>query len=120
MRTMKRLGAILVVGSAGTSPVALANTNAVTVEMTTVYMGSTYPGALVKISPAYPAGLGGCSYTTGDYVFIDFAAQVTPSGRDLYASVVAAFMAGRQVSFGTSGCSSDGAYPRAYGVNLLP
>jgi hypothetical protein len=120
MKMMKWLGGVVVVGCAVTSSVALADTNAVTIETATIYMGSSYPGALVKISPAYPAGLGGCSYTTGNYVFIDFAAQVTPSGRDLYASVVAAFMAGHQVAFGTSGCSSDGAYPRASAINLLP
>jgi len=70
--------------------------NNVTVIETTIYMGSTRTGALVKFSPASP-GLEGCSYAGGNYVFIDYAAQVTPSGRDLYATVLAAYLAGRTI-----------------------
>ncbi len=110
---------LLGLGTLAVAPTAaLANTNTVTITMTTVYMGSTRTGALIQISPAYP-GMNGCTYATGDQIFIDFAAQVTPGGRDLYATVLAAYLAGRQVSFGTQGCTSEG-FPIAYGVNVLP
>ncbi len=98
---------------------SFADTNSVTIVRTTIYMGSTYTGALITISPAYP-GLGGCLNSAGQYVFIDFSAQTAPSGRDLYASVLAAFLAGRTVSFGTTGCSSDGWYPLARAVGVDP
>ena len=90
----------------------------VTVVELTIYMGTTLPGALVKFSPA-AQGLEGCSYSVGDYVFINFAAQTVPSGRDVYASVLAAYMAGRSIGIGTNGCNSSG-YPIVYGVNVNP
>jgi len=106
------LGALLASAS-------IADTNSVTVVRTAIYMGSTYPGMLVSISPAYP-GLDGCSNTAGQYVFIDFAAQTVPSGRDLYASVLAAYLSGHTVAFGTQGCSSDGSYPVVVAVAINP
>ena len=106
------LGALL--GSA-----SFADTGSVTVVRTSIYMGSTYPGMLVTISPAYP-GLDGCSNTPGQYLFINFAAQTVPSGRDLYASVLAGYLAGHTIAFGTLGCSSDGSYPVVVAVNIDP
>jgi hypothetical protein len=103
--------------------VADANTNSVTIVRPSVYMGTAYPGVyqgvLVQISPAYP-GLEGCSNAAGQYVFIDFSPQTSPNGRDLYAAVLAAFLAGHTVSFGTHGCTSDGAIPVVYGLNVDP
>jgi hypothetical protein len=99
--------------------VADAGTNSVTVVRPSVYMGTTYPGVLVQISPAYP-GLEGCSNTAGQFVFIDFSTQTAPNGRDLYAAVLAAFLAGHTVSFGTRGCTSDGSYPVVYGLSVDP
>jgi hypothetical protein len=84
-----------------------------------IYMGTNTPGALVLISPAQPSGLTGCTDTTGNYVFINFTSTVSPTGRDLYASVLAAMLAGQAVSFGTSGCDPTGYYPQVYGLNVL-
>lgn len=88
----------------------------VTVTQLSIYMGSTATGAYVKFSPATP-GLEGCSYAVGDNAWIDFAAQVVPSGRDIYASVLAAHLAGRPIGIGVNGCNASG-YPIVYGVNV--
>lgn len=88
----------------------------VTVTQLSIYMGSTATGAYVKFSPATP-GLEGCSYTGGDLAWIDFAAQVVPSGRDVYASVLASHLAGRPIGIGVNGCNASG-YPIVYGINV--
>lgn len=98
---------------------AIADTNSVTITGATIYKGTTYPGMLVSISPAYP-GLDGCSNAAGQYVFIDFSNQTAPTGRDLYAAVLGAMLAGHTVRFGTVGCSSDGAYAMVTSVSVDP
>ena len=117
----KHFGALLgaLVAAMGIFPsfVLAGGVNNVTVIETTIYMGSTRTGALVKFSPASP-GLEGCSYAGGNYVFIDYAAQVTPNGRDLYATVLAAYLAGRTIGIGTSGCTAEG-FPIVYGINVF-
>lgn len=103
-----------------TSNQACADTDSVTIARATVFKGtSTYPGMLVTISPAYPS-LDGCSNTAGQYVFIDFSSQTAPTGRDLYAAVLGAMLAGHTVKFGTIGCTSDGAYPLVTAVSVDP
>ncbi len=94
--------------------------NNVNVVLISVYMAASGTGALVKFSPASPSGLSGCTYTTGDMVWIDFTATGAPNGRDLYATVLAASMSGRQIGVGTTGCTSDGYFPVAYGINVWP
>ena len=98
---------------------SFADTNSVTVTELTILPGtSTYPGMLVTISPTYP-GLDGCGQP-GQYVFIDFSSQTPPTGRDLYAAVLAAMLAGHTVRFGTIGCTSDGYYPLVKAVSVDP
>jgi hypothetical protein len=99
--------------------VAHADTNSVTIVRPTVFLGTTYPGVLILISPTYP-GLDGCSNSSGQYVFIDYSTQTAPGGRDLYAQVLSAFLTGHTVAFGTQGCSSDGSYPRVVSVSIDP
>jgi hypothetical protein len=99
--------------------VAEADTNSVTIVRPSIFMGTHYPGLLVQISPAYP-GLEGCSNAAGQYVFVDFSIQTAPNGRDLYAAVLAAFLAGHTVSFGTHACTTDGAYPIVTAVSVDP
>jgi hypothetical protein len=84
-----------------------------------IYAGSSgTTGVLVTISPPQPSTLTGCTDTSGNYVFINFSSTVLPTGRDLYASVLAAMFAGQAVAFGTSGCDPNGTYPQAYAVNI--
>ena len=90
----------------------------VTVVLATVYMGSTASGAYVKFSPA-KSGFGGCTYSTGDLAWIDFTAPVTPNGRDVYATALAAYLAGHTIGIGVNGCSSGG-YPLVTGINVYP
>ena len=97
---------------------ALDGVDGVTVVLATVYMGSTASGAYVKFSPAKP-GFGGCTYNTGDLAWIDFSAQVTPNGRDVYATALAAYLAGHTIGIGVNGCSSAG-YPLVTGINVYP
>jgi hypothetical protein len=86
-------------------------TNQITTNIN-IYMGSSgTTGVLVAISPR-------CTDTAGDYVFINFSSTVLPTGRDLYATVLAAMLASQPVAFGTSGCDPTGYYPQVYGVNL--
>jgi hypothetical protein len=98
---------------------ALDGVDGVTVVLATVYMGSTASGAYVKFSPAKP-GFGGCTYTAGDLAWIDFSAQVTPNGRDVYATALAAYLAGHTIGIGVNGCSTGGVYPLVTGINVYP
>jgi hypothetical protein len=94
-------------------------TNETPISSINLYGGSSLtPGALVVISPAQPANLQGCSYTGGAYVWISFSSSTAPTGRDIYASVLAALIAGQQVAFVTSGCDPTGAYPQVTTVTI--
>ena len=101
-----------------------AGTPYVTVYKVTIYQASSGAGtgALVMFSPAAPSALTGCSYTTGDTVWIDFSASGDPTGRDLYAALLAASVAGKQVTLGVLGCSGSASgapgYPMVYGIGV--
>jgi hypothetical protein len=87
---------------------ALSQTGNVTVTQMNVYLGSDATGVLVQFTPSVANNPEGCSYSTGNQVWIDFSAAVNPSGRDLYAAVLAGFIAQQTLSFQVSGCSSNG------------
>jgi hypothetical protein len=84
-----------------------------------IYMGSSgTTGVIVLISPAQPTTLTGCTDTAGNYVFINFASTTAPTGRDLYATVLAALLASQPISFATSGCDPTGTYPQVSGLTI--
>jgi hypothetical protein len=91
-----------------------ANTqiSAVTITDVSVYAGSTgSQGAYIVFTPAQP-GVEGCTYATGNELWIDFTSTAQPDGKSLYAAVLAAYLAGRSLAFGVSGCAFSG--------NLIP
>ena len=73
-------------------------------------------GAYINFSPAQP-GLEGCIYATGNELWIDFA---QPEGKSLYATFLAAVLAGKPVGFGVSGCGDAGQLPLVYRVDVGP
>src|SRR5437588_10533517 len=108
---------MIVAGLVGlTMPPAHANTQVgspVTVTGVHIYMGTSGGGATgvyVDITPGHP-GLEGCTYSAGTELWIEFSTQTSPGGKDLYATVYSAFIAGRTMTFGVSGCGFDGQYP---------
>jgi hypothetical protein len=85
-----------------------------------IYMGTAgggSTGAYIDITPAHP-GLEGCSNTSGNELWIEFSTQTTPNGKDLYATVLAAYLAGRTITFGVSGCGFGGEFPVIYRVDM--
>jgi len=76
-------------------------------------------GAYVTFSPAIP-GLEGCSNTTGNEVWIDFSSTTQPDGKTLYATILAAFLAGHTVGFGVNTCVQAGQMPLVYRVDVYP
>jgi len=101
---------------------ATTQIGSVTVIGASIYMGNVgggATGAYIDITPAQPAGVEGCSgYAGGATLWIDFSAQTAPDGKTLYATVMAAFLAGRSVSFGVSGCGYNGQMPQIYRVDI--
>ena len=74
--------------------------------------GSYATGAYITFTPAIP-GLESCSYANGNEVWIDFT---TADGKTMYATFMAAVLAGRAIGFGVSGCS--GGIPLVYRVDV--
>ncbi len=98
---------------------ANAQTQTATVTVTQIqsYLGSRATGVLVFFTAATP-GLGGCPYSNGDEVWIDFSAQVSPSGRDLYAQVLGGFLSGRSFVFYVTGCDAVMTRPTLTAVSV--
>jgi hypothetical protein len=90
-----------------------------TVQSISIYAGTATTGAEVIISPALPNGTEGCSGTPANTLFIDFSSTVQPDGRALYATVLAALLAGKQMNFGVLGCALNGAVPLVYRVDVV-
>jgi hypothetical protein len=80
---------------------------------TTITGYGTYAtGAYITFAPAQP-GLEGCTYAAGNQLWID---MTTPDGKTLYATFLAAMLAGKAVGFGVSGCINTS--PVVYRVDV--
>jgi len=85
-----------------------------------IYAGVSANGAYISINPALANGTEGCTYTPANLLWIDFSSTVQPDGKALYASVLAAILAGKQVNFGVAGCGDAGQLPLVYRVDVIP
>ena len=113
LRTMVRATAVATI--VGYAVVASASTQIYS-DRTITLVGSYADIAYVIFTPAVP-NLEGCPYTAGDEVVIDWSTN--PNAKAMYATVLAAYLAGRKVGFGVSGCYQGGA-PLAYRVDVAP
>ena len=62
---------------------------------------------------------GGCSKSTAnEYLYL---ATNTDGGKKMYSAALSAYISGKKVRFGFSGCSAWGSttIPKAYGISLL-
>ena len=85
-----------------------------------IYSGtSTGGGAYVYFSPGVP-GLEGCSNSAGNEIWIDFTSATEPTGKSLYATAIAGWLAGHTVVFEVSGCADGGQLPLVYNVEIGP
>jgi hypothetical protein len=113
----------IAIGLTPTVGFAWSGYNNVTPTMVNVYQASqtTTPGALIQFSPGSASGADneGCAQSGKGYAWIDWSSTAQPDGKALYTSVLAAFMAGKQIGIGINGCNSSG-YPVVYGINLNP
>jgi hypothetical protein len=100
---------------AGYAVVASA-TSQIYSDRTIALVGSYADAAYVIFTPAVP-NLEGCPYTVGDEVVIDWSTN--PNAKAMYATVLAAYLAGRKVGFGVSACYQGGA-PPAYRADMAP
>ena len=71
-------------------------------------------GASIFVTPLNP-GAEGCTYAPGGNIWIDFA---QPEGKTLYATFLAAMLAGKSLGFATSGCGASGQVPLVYRVDV--
>jgi len=76
------------------------------------------PGGLLQFSGGTGSDNEGCTSSEKGYAWIDWGSG-TPDGSTLYATVLAAEMAGKQIGFGLNGCNSSG-YPVIYAINAYP
>ncbi len=121
---MKTLIVLMVCGYLPSTSLATSGYNFFTPTNVTVYQAgqSSAPGgALIIFSTASATGSDteGCTYSGKGYAWIDWASSSLPDGKALYTSVLAAYLAGKQIGIGLNGCSSGG-YPVVYGVNVYP
>ena len=70
----------------------------------------------VVFSPAVP-GLESCPYANGDIVYFDWGTN--PDAKTMYATAMAAYLAGQKVGFGVTGCV-PGSAPIAYRIDVKP
>lgn len=99
---------------------AATGISGVTVTRISIYAGTSVQGAIVWISPALPNGTEGCTNNPSNQIWIDFSSTVQPDGKSLYASVMAAFLSGHQLTFGVQGCGDSGQLPLVYRVDVWP
>jgi hypothetical protein len=122
MRDVTRIAAaaIFAIGMALGSMIASATTQvAGTVVSVSIYSGAIgTTGAEVIISPALPNGTEGCALTPANTLYIDFSSTAQPDGKSLYATVLAALLAGKQMTFGILGCAINGEVPLVYRVDV--
>jgi hypothetical protein len=91
-----------------------------TITYVAIYAGSSgATGAYVVFSPGI-TGLEGCSNTPGNEVWIDFSSTTEPTARALYATVLAASLAGRAITLEVNGCALGGELPLVYQVAFAP
>jgi hypothetical protein len=86
-----------------------------------IYDGGTSgsQGAVITFAPGI-AGLEGCTNTAGNVVWIESSSATQPDGKTLYASVLAASLAGKVVTFGVQGCADANQLPLVYRVDVNP
>lgn len=81
------------------------STGPVTITRLSIYIAGQSTGAILTFTPAASSVNNSCSYTGNDDVWIDFSGSGNPNGRDLYATALAAFLAGQQIEITTTGCA---------------
>jgi hypothetical protein len=94
--------------------------NNVNIVSLTIYQNgkASPPGGLLQFSGGTGSDNEGCTNSGKGYAWIDWGSG-TPDGSTLYATVLAAEMAGKQVGIGLNGCNSVG-NPVIYAINTYP
>ena len=117
LRVMFATVLAIALGGAPALSTAATQVSGVTIVTVGIYVPSGgSQGAYVTFSPANP-GLEGCTYSVGNELWID---TTQSDGKALYASVLAASLAGRTVTFGVGGCANNGQVPLVYRVDVWP
>lgn len=107
---------VAVAGTAVAYAMTAAATTQVSPDRAITGIGSYVGAGWVTFHPAIP-NLEGCPYTAGDTVYFDWSTN--PNVKMMYATAMAAYVAGQKVGFGVSGCYSNSA-PLAYRVDVKP
>lgn len=116
----RALRASAILGSAVLlSGVAHADSNVTAaISSINIYRGSDAQVANIFFSSAlqHPEG---CTYGPDNVIRIEFSSAAEPSGKTLYATVLAAFHSGKNIEFGVRGCDTTGAIPVVYSVRVF-
>jgi hypothetical protein len=113
-------GAVLAAGLP-MQALAVSTYTAVSIVRLQIFQASSgaTPGSLIVFTPAAPADTEGCTTSGIGYAWIDWISTLQPDGKALYASVLAAEMAGKQISISVGGCSSGNYYPLVYQIQVI-
>ena len=84
-----------------------------------VYQGTMAQVANITFSTPLGHPEGCMNYAPDNVIRLDFSSPTEPSGKTLYATVLAAFLAGRSVQFGVRGCDPTGSLAIVYSVEIL-
>jgi hypothetical protein len=114
-----RVAIILAWGLFAGTAVASSQVGGVTINQLSIYSRPTgNDGVVVYFSPGIP-NLEGCTNTAGNALYIDFSYTTQPDGKALYASLLAAELAGKAVTFGVSGCGASNQFPIIYRIDVV-
>jgi len=108
-RQVKQIHVGIILASSLLSGVAMASSqvSGVTVTQLSMYSSPTgNDGVVVYFSP-------------GNALYIDFSYTTQPDGKALYASLLAAELAGKAVTFGVSGCGTSNQFPTIYRIDVV-
>lgn len=112
---MKPVARAIAAGAIASYAIAGAASTQVPPDRTITKMGLYSSLGYIEFTPAIP-GLEGCSYTAGDQVGIDWSTDA--NAKTIYATALAAYLAGQKVGFGVSGCNAGG-LPLVYRVDVV-
>ena len=95
---------------------AWSGASSITLSALTVYQSgkASPPGVVIQFSPV-GTDTEGCSHSNQGYAWIDYSTTGEPDGKAIYATALAAQIAGKSVGFGLNGCSSNG-FPVIYAI----
>jgi hypothetical protein len=112
---------VIVAGVMSRAGWAASSYNSVTVTHFNIFQASSgaAPGVVIFFTPAI-SDSEGCTKSGQGYAYIDWTSTLQPDGKALYATALAAALAGKRMDIVVGGCSQGNYYPLVYQIVVYP